>query len=226
MVPSCESPSIISLQSFLIISSFSHFCSTIMSATSYRRHLLGDEYLPDMRIRHRDTSFSPPTNVFGLEEELNRMSTRSYGFVERSNGSENLCTFARPANTSKQRKAGSNTFAPTTSIQTATTSSNKTRSSSRNASTASTRRRPTVSSSSSSIFARGNSQSLTGQSHYQVMHNDRQEQVNAIPSQRMLDRWIGQTTRQDPFHGLSSGLGGGRQADSEKQKGKQRASRA
>ena len=37
--------------------------------------------------------------------------------------------------------------------------------------------------------------------------NDRQRQLGTLPNQFMLDRWLGQRTGQDPFHGLAGATG-------------------
>ena len=164
-----------------------------------------------MHLRHRETSYNPHHLALDLEQDLNRLQIRTYDNAIRLNEHNNTPSSSRPK-ILKQSK----------------TSSKKTIAASRNASTNSRRQSSTISSTSSSTSDRGTFQQVlrSSQAKHKMSHNDRQAQLDAIPPRSMLDRWMGQSTRQDPFYGLAAArVEGDRHASSEKRKGKQRVSR-
>jgi hypothetical protein len=143
-----------------------------MSCYLQDRYVQGDEYLPEMRLHHKHSRHYSVTQPDDLARDLSRLSTRV------------------DSTPHHPRRSGENNFLLQRNRLSQHANSNAGSSTSKGKSQETPASSSTRSSSNSS---RASSRSTD---------NDRWRQPSTPPSQFMLDRWLAETTRQIPFHGL------------------------
>ena len=152
-----------------------HLChSTLITMSCYLqdRYVQGDEYLPDMRLYHEHSRHYSVPQSDDLARDLSMLST------------------GVDSTPHQPRRSGENSFLLQRNRVSQYAYSNAGSSTSKGKSQVMPASSSTRSSSNSSRASRRSTD------------NDRWRQPSTLPSQFMLDRWLAETTRQTPFHGL------------------------
>jgi hypothetical protein len=196
----------------LLVHAFSSQAQTTMSSHAQYYTVSGDEYLFDMRLRQPHSA----SQAQELEHELHRLSQESQPSRPRSDSSSDdtssideriLPSYAGWTNASFSEKNW-RIAKPTSSGSNSSTNMNQ------------------QSSSANFSHRKRHDQSSSNSSRYRSSTTKRHSQLSTLPPTSMLNRWLDQTLRQDPFHGPDiAGRHSGQTDSGDKGKGKHRAHR-
>ena len=172
-----------------------------MASRPQDRYVLGDEYLPDLRLRGQNTASNTSHHHHRLPQNPRRPSQQARDFHRRTMHTVDEQTF------SNKHRVSSHHTKPDTSVTITHKNNSNDHSTSNKANGSSSR--PTS--------------SALHQASRPATEKAFQKQLCMIPSGSMFDRWMGQTNRQDSFHALDHAAPHRyRTEKSEKRNGKQR----
>lgn len=174
-----------------------------MSAQPQYCYIQGDEYLLDMRLRHQDSPYYPLPQTDGLARDLRLLSLETQDSRHLSGRSCENQLLSKQSTPSHSAKSNDGLTPRKSSSNETNTSASSKKSSSRAHSAKSNPGLTPYKSSSNETNVSASSKQSSSQASRHSTDNDHRRQLDRHPTQLMLDRWLRQTTKQEPFHGLA-----------------------